>query len=481
MPQNMEIETPLNAPKVKPGARRRRLTPLGQGWKRGLYPVEMNMPESSVNAVLTFETAPSAKEIADAFEVQIWPRDRFRSVVVDMDFVEHDGPMDRAYHFQERTMDNMKEIEEHCFRNATAPLDPNRPLWRFEVIRNKTGDDVVALKLHHCICDGLGVLFTFLPMLSLRSGGNLLDSIPLPPALKGGMKKTASGEDPMMKMSSEERKMGCCRRRCRNTSQFWKGVCSILSMGYDSEVKINPPISERKPYLPYSGRHRYTKMPVVDCKLISAARRVYKCTFNDVVMAGLSGAFRRYLETIEDPLIKKSAEVEMKSFMLLALPRPVTEKDPDAAIVNNFLTPVFRLPVSEPTPAARLEKTVAMVNDMKSRSFISGIWCTTKLVTKLLPVSLMKKITSEAISKLTCNITSVPLPDEPMDFAGKGVTGVQVIFVNNVPQISILSYQKELHWNMVSDPALIDKPELLGQFFEDELRLLGAGDGAAGS
>merc|ERR1740121_555856 len=255
-----------------------------------------------------------------------------------------------------------------------------------------------------------------------------------------------------------------------NTGSFWRGICSVLVMGYDSELRINPPIPDRKPYLVYSGRHRYTKMPIVDCALISAARKIHKCTFNDVVMAALSGAFRRYsIEKLDDPLFKKQDEVECKSFMLLALPRPVSEADPDAAIVNNFLTPVFRLAVNEPTPASRLQKVVAMCNDLKSRSFVSGIWVTMKAVTALLPVFAMKKITSEAISKLTCNITSVPLPDEIMDFAGKPVTGVQVIFVNNIPQISILSYKKELHWNMVSDPQLITEPEAIGKYFEDEL------------
>ena len=52
--------------------------------------------------------------------------------MIDVDFVEQDGPMDRVYHFQERTMSSTKE---HVFRTATLPLDPNRPLWRFEHIR----------------------------------------------------------------------------------------------------------------------------------------------------------------------------------------------------------------------------------------------------------------------------------------------------------------------------------------------------------
>jgi len=461
-------------PKPKPGSRRRKLTPLGQGWKRGLYPPEMNMPQANITCMLYFDEAPKLDLVADEVEKHIWPRYRFSSLVVDMDFVEQDGPMDRAYHFQEKEMGSVKEIEDYTFNIATLPLDADHPLWRFEIVRNKTGDDIMILKIHHCLSDGLGILFAFLPMLNLASGGNVLDSIPLPAALKGAMKQKDPAEAPVEKMTSEERRLGCCRRRCRNNSQFWKGACSALTMGYDSDLKVNPPQNERKPFLPYSGRHVFTKMPATPTSLIKQVRAVHKCTFNDAIMAALSGAFRRYsIEKLDDPLLKGGQkDVEVKSFMLLALPRPVTDADPDAALVNNFLTPVFKLAVNETTPKARLEATVAACNELKSRSYVSGIWTTTKTLSALLPASVLTKAVSEAISKLTANITSVPLPDEAMTFQGKEVKGVQMIFVNNVPQVSILSYNGTLNWNMVTDPQLIAEPEELGRFFEEEMEAL---------
>merc|ERR1712050_334187 len=108
-----------------------------------------------------------------------------------------------------------------------------------------------------------------------------------------------------MGMSSEKRRMGGCQRWCAETRSFWKGVCAILAMGHDSELKINPPIVDRAPFLPYSGRHVFTKMPVVDTKLIKAVRAAHKCTFNDAIMAALGGAIRRYcIEEMDEPLFK---------------------------------------------------------------------------------------------------------------------------------------------------------------------------------
>merc|ERR1740139_889284 len=130
--------------------------------------------------------------------------------------------MDRNYHFQEKQMGSVKEIEAYTFQMATNPLDSNFPLWRFEVLRNSTGDDVLVLKIHHCLTDGLGMLFAFLPMLSCKSGA-MLDKIPLPKALKDAM--VGKGEVPVRRqeLSYEDQKLGCCRRRCRDTSAFWKG------------------------------------------------------------------------------------------------------------------------------------------------------------------------------------------------------------------------------------------------------------------
>ena len=156
----------------------------------------------------------------------------FSSIVIDMDVVEQDGPTDRAYHFQERTMSSTKEIEEHVFRTATQPLNPNRPLWRFELIRNAGREDAVCLKLHHCISDGLGVLFM------VRS-----------PTLED---HSASAVHPAWGLIQRSR-------------------------------SIHP--SESEALLSFGGRHTYTKLPMVGCKVISAARKVYGCTFIDVVMA----------------------------------------------------------------------------------------------------------------------------------------------------------------------------------------------------
>lgn len=48
----------------------------------------------------------------------------------------------------------------------------------------------------------------------------------------------------------------------------------------------------------------------------------------------------------------------------------------------------------------------------------------------------------------------------------------KVLFVNNIPQITMLSYNGALHWNIVCDPQRISDPEAFGRFVLEEFQRL---------
>merc|ERR1719277_327228 len=182
---------------------------------------------------------------------------------------------------------------------------------------------------------------------------------------------------------------------------FFRGVMAVLAVKDDAELKMNAPVRERRPFLPYSGRHVFTRMPSVPTSSIKAVRAAHGCSFNDAIMAALAGALRKYsMEKLKDPVLLSGGDAECKCFMLLALPRPVDLNDASVSLANNILTPVCKLPIEDASPEGRLRKAVSVCNDLKSAPFILGINFTTKFVTSVLPTGLMKKIASEAISKL---------------------------------------------------------------------------------
>merc|ERR1711988_486199 len=112
-----------------------------------------------------------------------------------------------------------------------------------------------------------------------------------------------------------------------------------------------------------------------------------------------------------------------------------------------------------------MRRTISMCNDLKSMAYVMGISMTTKFITKVAPSWLMRSIASEVVSKVTANTTCVPLTQIPFKFGGVECKEVQCIFVNNIPQISLLTYNGNIYWNNVHDPALIPNAALLGDHF----------------
>lgn len=450
-------------------ARRRKLTPTGSGMYRGLYRPEMQMPEPTISSLLFFDKCPEKSLLADQFEQHIWPLYRFNSLVVDGHFVPVSGPMDRAYHFLEKDVANEDELHNYVQNVMSKSLDHKYPLWQVILLKSGTGQSGAVIRVHHTISDGLGLLFAFLPLMNVE-GGDPLSKIPLPGMLTGRKgnasikkEKKAGFPNPLRVVSGMFGSVRMC----------FRGIMSLLIMKADSEIKMNPSLAQRTPYLKYAGHHVFTRMPSVPMSAVKAVREKHNCTVNDAIMAALAGAMRKYgIEERKDPLLMSGGPVECKSFMLLGLPRPINPQDASVSLANNILTPVFRIPIDEATAIGRLQRTVAMCNDLKSMAYIAGINLTTKFITKVAPTSVMRSIASEAISKGTSNVTCLPLTSVPFSFGGQEVKEVQCIFVNNIPQISLLTYNGKVCWNMVHDPALVPNAAALGQYFLSEFEAL---------
>lgn len=429
----------------------------------------MEMPEPIVTAVVYYDKAPTLERVIQEGETKIWPYYRFSSTVEnDTVFVPVLGGMDKSYHFKEVEVADEKDIDVYAQRIMAQPLSRTHPLWTVTVVKAKKGRSAMICRIHHCISDGLGLLFAFLPLMGCKDG-DVLTKIPLPAMLLGKAAPPRKVSDSKPKIA--HRKDNAIVSCMKGVKMFLKGVFSILIMKDDDEFKMNAPKSERRPFLQYSGKRAFVRMPCVPTATIKAVRAAHGCTFNDAIMAALTGALRRYsIEVLGEENL--DGDRECKAFMLLGLPRPVDPKNPSVSLANNILTPVFRIPLGESTPIARLKRCVERCNDLKSMAYLTGIRLTTKIITMLAPTAVMKKLASECVSKCTMNITNVPLPDVPTTFFGEEMKEVQFLFVNAIPQVSMLSYNGQLHWNLVVDPDKFPNAAEFGTIFLKELEVL---------
>lgn len=451
----------------------RRLSDVGRTMAAGPWPEEMNMFEPNVTGLMFFDRAPSRQVLMKAFEKQLWPCHRFNSCIEEGEWVQRHEKMDGAYHFVEQQVRNEEEIERLALREQLTSLNTDFPRWRVFILRtNGQGKEAMLFNCHHALGDGLGLLFAMSPLLGVE-GGNPLSSVPLPPAMlppsvrkakEGAKPKAASGGGGMCSLCS-----ACC--------YFLKGAMSPLVLKHDSELSINAALEDRTPNLPYNGNRVYARFPRVPMSAVKAVRSKHDCSVNDVLMAALTGAMRRYAIEIHGNELLQSGEekVECKSQVMIALPRDIDESDLTSALCNKILFASAPLPIDEPTADERMAKTIEAFGNMKSKAYIAGAVGLQNFLSGIAPRAVLEKAASEIWSKHTMQVTNVPAPSVPMRFPAEGgelVKEVSLVVCNVMPQVSIISYDNFIYASIVADPALYPDTAAFGRMWVDEFKAL---------
>jgi WS/DGAT/MGAT family acyltransferase len=185
-------------------------------------------------------------------------------------------------------------------------LDSDRPLWEMYVVEGLAeGRTALIAKVHHAILDGVSgasILAAFLdltPRSRVVSLPPVWDPSPLP------------GTAELLRYAA-----GSLTHQPRAALSTWRaGVEAVADLGtHNRELSgrgeesppgffsaprtvLNGAVSNRKAFATAS-------VPLADAKLV---RRIFECTVNDVILAGVAGGLRQYLlgrdELPEAPLV----------------------------------------------------------------------------------------------------------------------------------------------------------------------------------
>eukprot|EP00418_Pyrodinium_bahamense_P010913 CAMPEP_0179111108 /NCGR_PEP_ID=MMETSP0796-20121207/51882_1 /TAXON_ID=73915 /ORGANISM="Pyrodinium bahamense, Strain pbaha01" /LENGTH=447 /DNA_ID=CAMNT_0020809253 /DNA_START=10 /DNA_END=1350 /DNA_ORIENTATION=- len=439
------------------GTQKRALTPMGASMlKNSAWPPEMKMLDPIVNVLVFFDgKAPTVEVIANNYEEHLWPCYKFNSCAEDGYFVQRHDTMDRAYHFEEVTLADEAAIDAFAQQVMSQRLDAKWPLWKVYVLNASRGRSAIFGRLHHCIGDGIGLLFAMSPMIDC-AGEDPISKIPLPAAL---LPKEFQNRKPKAAGSGE--KPGCCK----SATMFTKGFALPLLAKHDSELAINLPLASRTPFLVYNGNRVYTRFPAIPMTEVKDISKRNSCSVNDVLMAALTGALRRFgAEVRGDSRLQgeTSGTLHFSSLMMMALPRPIDSEDRTTALANKLLFVSCPLPIDEPSPLGRLNRVARTTENLKDTSYVAGLAGITAIASKTMPIALQAKTASELFSKHSLLVSCTPATTEPVEFpkgdSAERVSEIHLIFPNCVPQVSIITYNGRVCANLVADPALYPEP-----------------------
>jgi len=322
-------------------------------------------------------------------------------------------------------------------------------------------------RVHHSVSDGVH-LATAVSKIFTDSEGNLTPW--------GGGLATS-------KLEAMERRMksgGIIKRVCRRTAMSIASVPAFFSnifaskRAYGTDIAFTPSLADRKD-LRFSGRRVASLVPPHSMKFVKACKDAMGVSFNDVVQGATAGAIQRYCKKQGDPAFEGSSKATFKALVPVMIPKRFdqTAQERLDIFTNNWCFCSLKMPISAPTPEARVKETAAEMNRLKnSMKPPVGLWMINWLVPKL-PEKESQKTARDLFGRHGMVFSNVPGPDALIHLCGHKVTMMQSIFVNAIPQAILVSYNEKIFMNYVVDPEVVQDAKSFGQMYLEELTELG--------
>lgn len=373
-----------------------------------------------------------------------------------------DRHFDLGYHIRHialpapGTRDQLREIAGRIFSRR---LDRQRPLWEIWVIEGlEKGSQVAILnKIHHCMIDGAAgadlstILFSPSPQFE---AGKPLPYYPRPAPtgfelLSDRLREALAAPQHVLqtarKLAGDERAalLDDLAARARSLAEL-----AGLAFQPASESPINGELSPNR-------RIDWLTMPLDDVRELRGALR---CTINDVVLATVTEALRRYL-------FRRRVDASTLDFRV-SIPVNTRSAEHEKQMGNHVSTWIIRLPLEQKDPLDQVDAIRAQTAERKQSNSALAL-DTVMRAAEYLPVGLLKRGVGLVQGQVNTIVTNVPGPQFPLYTVGARLLGMYPI-VPLIPGcglgIALFSYEGKLCWGLNADHHLIPNLE---DFTED--------------
>jgi diacylglycerol O-acyltransferase len=347
-----------------------------------------------------------------------------------------------------------------------TPLDRAKPLWDAYLIDGLDSGCAILIRMHHCIADGIALSRVMLTLTDVNA--TVHDQPPgfsdghQPGSPLTGAYAIASGlaHEGIETVLHPRRTAAALGREAQTLGK-------LLFAPGDSETALRGELSGR--------RHVAWSQPI-PLNAIKAIAHAQNATVNDVLLAAVSGALRRYMTEHDGPVVELHAIVP---FNLRPLDQPIPR-----SLGNRFGLVFLALPVDLASPSDRLHELKRRMDAIKDSHEGPLVYAILGAVGTT-PPQLEKRIIDVFSSKGTAVMTNVPGPPEPVYLAGVPVRAVLVWAPTSGSvgmSVSIFSYRGEVTIGLMVDAAVVSEPQRIIDALAPELdelrRLEPRSDGA---
>ena len=367
-------------------------------------------------------------------------------------------------------------LQHRCGELAMTPLDPERPLWQFQLIEDYEGGSALIARVHHCIADGIALISV---MLSITDGGNdppqrrrkqreaeegdgdwLADAVLKPLSditikaigmYSGGVAKSID-----MLANPQQPLLGSIDM-ARSGLQVVNDVAAMALMADDS-----PTLLKGQP----DGQKCVAWGEPLPLDRVKAIGKALGCSINDVLLSCVAGAIGRYLsDRGDDPAGK-----DIRAMVPVNL-RPLEKA---WQLGNRFGLAPLVLPIGIANPVERVYAVRARMAELKG-SYQPLLAFAVLSVAGLFVKPVQDAVLGLFAKKATAVMTNVPGPAKPLKFLGSTLrqTMFWVPASGNIGVgVSILSYGGGVQFGLITDHALCPHPQDIIDRFEPEFERL---------
>ena len=452
----------------------KQMASVDAAWLRMEEPTNLMM----ISAVLWFDEPPDRERLKAVLRerlVERFPRFRQRLVVpaglLVVPYWEDDPGFDLDAHLSHTAVPppgDRSALEALVSHWMSVPLDRARPLWQLHLVDGLGHGSALLARIHHTLGDGIALARVLLSLMSESADGQFTpearEATPAGwAALLRGTRAVAAGTRAAVKRGAALLSQPVHVRDLARPAAALKRLvllppdpCTVLR-GELGTVK-------RAAWL--------DPLPLAEVKAIASAM---ESTINDVLLAALTGALRRYLEERGGPVENLCAFIPVN---LRPLDAPIPRE-----LGNRFGLVFLNLPVQEVEPLQRLQVLKQRMAALK-RSPEAALTFAMLQMVGLAPRVVKRAVVDTLASKGTLIVTNVPGPRQPVYLAGTRLAGLMFW----VPQacklglgVSIFSYAGEVTVGVSADAGLVPDPHRLLTAFRDELAALAAYAGGSPS
>ena len=385
---------------------------------------------------------------------------------------EADPQFDLDYHIQRVTLPEPGDeaaLQHLAGQLMSVPLDRRRPLWQFTFVDQYGAGTAIIGRLHHCIADGLALVQVLLSMTDATPDAEW--QAPAPEPVDDSLMHLI--EPTVKAINNTLATAGALLHEGIQLVAHPSRVVDALNLGSLGALALSKLLllqPDRRTR--FKGRCGVDKRAVWSAPMplgvVKDVAHALHATLNDVLLAAVTGALRRYLE--------EQNETTDNLNIRAMVPVSVRPSDKLNELGNQFGLVVLSLPVGVREPIRRLSVLKDRMDQIKDTpealvafGLLGGMGVS--------PAQIEDALLKFFAAKVSAVMTNVPGPRAPIFLTG--VPLKRIMFWVPTPGnlslgVSIISYAGEVMVGIATDAGLVPNPERIVAAFDDEFAYLQA-------